>query len=48
LDSASEPTQREEKKEEDFFTATLNADISNHSEEDEDPFKEQAPEVCVC
>ncbi|XP_021918430.1 ADP-ribosylation factor GTPase-activating protein 2 isoform X2 [Zootermopsis nevadensis] len=41
LDSSSEPTQPDEKEEEeDFFTATLNADVSN-SEENEDHFKVQ-------
>jgi hypothetical protein len=48
LDSSSEPTQPDEKKEEDFFTATLNAETSNYSEENEDHFKVQAPQVTFC
>jgi hypothetical protein len=47
LDSSSEPTQPDEKKEEDFFTATLNADTSNYSEENEDHFKVQPPQVTL-
>jgi hypothetical protein len=43
LDSASEQTQPEEKKEEDFFTS-LSADNSNYSDE-KDHFKAQTPEV---
>jgi hypothetical protein len=48
LDSASEPSQLEEKKDDDFFTATLNADNSNCSEENEEHFKVQAPQVSFC
>lgn len=44
MDSSSEPTQPDEKEEEDFFTATLNADVSN-SEENEDHFKVQPLQV---
>jgi len=44
LDSASEQTQPEEKKEEDFFTSSLSADNSNNSDE-ADNFKAQTPEV---
>jgi len=44
LDSASEQTQPEEKKEEDFFTSSLSADNSNNSDETEN-FKAQTPEV---
>jgi hypothetical protein len=44
LDSASEPTQLEEKKEEDFFTSSLSADNSNYSDE-KDYIKAQTPEV---
>jgi hypothetical protein len=44
LDSASEQTQPEEKKEEDFFTSSLSADNSNNSDE-ADYFKAQTPEV---
>lgn len=43
LDSASEQTQPEEKKEEDFFTS-LSADNSNYSDE-KDHFKAQTPEL---
>jgi len=44
LDSGSEQTQPEEKKEEDFFTTSLSADNSNNSDET-DSFKAQTPEV---
>jgi hypothetical protein len=44
LDSASEQTQPEEKKEEDFFTTSLSADNSSNSDE-ADNFKVQTPEV---
>jgi hypothetical protein len=48
LDSSSEPSQLNEKKEEDFFTETLNADASNCSEENGDHFKVQPPQVTFC
>ncbi|PNF15407.1 ADP-ribosylation factor GTPase-activating protein 2 [Cryptotermes secundus] len=46
LDTAPEHTEPEEKKEEDFFAATLNTDGSiNCTEENEDHLKVQAPEL---
>jgi hypothetical protein len=46
LDSPSEPTQLEEKKEEDFFAATLNSESCNCAEENEDHISVQSREVC--